>query len=571
MRFSDLLRLFAAAVMVCAMHTGHAQLYNRLHAYDNGGNFRAGAYFDVTNLPAASRWGDVPVAVGRSAGIVTEGSISRFDLAGVNTQTDAFLDVGTAEVLGVTIDKGLGDDVVAAFRIGTGTPAVSEIIRFNLFTGAIVWARRIDDFEVKDLQVAANTTGPGNSVIITGRRSNARLPLFSIDYATGAMNWGFNYTAQSFNFPAQVYSRLTGFELDVEPSNGNITVAGTGDRGVNKTDLFVLRTTNTGAFVWARNIGDQFGTEFYHGKCLTRATLSPGSYFIGVEWSNSISPQLHAAALEINSLGGVSWANYYPGNGFFAGDDYFVSDIDYIGDLGKDRILVTGYFHEPSLGVDAGYSLVLTGWGTGLIHNEYQTAAANSPITTRIHGIERKPGQLRHSVVGNYEVVGGAGGIFPGGTGPNTFWALGVSHTGNTGGAVPCRNFEYCDQFALVPDEMDAVVNQVFDTTTVFPGLVATRAISLDANNCGTPKTAPESTPLEVSIQHQQLTVLAAEELAAPGRVQLWDLSGRLLWESTLTHRHSELPLGGISDGVYLLRYDLPGIGAGTEKIAVQH
>lgn len=575
MKIKSLGRLIVLAILLGGGYL-HAQLYNRLHAYDNGATIKAGGYHDVCNLYATSPWGEVPISVGRSAGFPSNGVISRFALNGVHIQPDELVHATGADVFGVTIDKGLNNHVVGGFFTPGGSGGESEILCFDLVTGNILWARRFPDFEVKALQVAPNPGGlPGETVIVTGRRSNARLPIFAIDYNTGNMVWGFNYNVLAFPSPPQSYAQVTGFDLHVDPVSNEITVAATGDR-FTQTDMVILRTDFLGNPLMARLYGDSLGGDFYHGKCLTPSTKRPGYYYVGFEYSNTGSPQLHPGVMEIRPNGSINWMGNYPGTGFFNGNNFFVTDIDYIGDLGKDRILVTGYFDKLSTGLTTAYSLVLTGWGTGLIFNEYQSLANHTPIQTFIHGIERKPGQLRHSVVGNFEVDGGAASVFPGAPGVNTFWALGVSHTGNTGGALPCRTYDGANQNALNPDTVYTGIFPAFDTLTITPRLIANRANPLDAPNCRAAKTgfsasagpAPEA--LSIQVEHDQVELLIQGEMTAPGTVEVLDMKGRILGTWELSQPYLKLSGNAWADGVYILRYELPGIGQGSRKVVFQ-
>lgn len=545
-----------------------AQPYQLLHAYDPGTGPEVGTYIDVSHISPAAITGGGPVAVGHNDNVPSQGMVCEMMPNGAPILISQFNNAFGNPVQAEAIKRAPNDDYVVCFFDPVNL--ATDVFRIAP-GGAVIWNTRLSRFHARDIDVDLEAAFPtGEAIYLTGE--TFAKGVIGIQGLTGT---GIQVFANEYDLftPFGNYGASNGFEIDYNINTQALTVVGVGNLpGSILTHMILLRTDPFGNVIWGRSYFDASGNDYYHGKCLIPNPLAVPNYFVGFEYSADGTPFDEAACMEIDAVGNPVWINSHPGGGFFNGSEYIVNGID----AGNNAILMSGFFDSFSKpGVTrSAFSLAMnTAGGGGIQYNEYEAGGLFPSTDDFFWGQERNPFLGFHSLVGSFEVGAAPPSTWPLGPLPAAFWAVATNQVGNSN----CNKRDFVKDNPLQPN----IIN-LQPLITNLPPATNSPVFRINTNpfvatQCGTPKRIDDTDIVETHAfeigydQDARKFVLEINgELTGPGTFQLFDMQGKQLLEIAAQSGIQTLDAQLMSDGIYILRHNLPGLGQGAEKIAVR-
>lgn len=543
-----------------------AQPFQMLHAFDRGAGPVTGTYHDVTNLSASAAVSGSPMAIGHSNESVSNGLVTQMLLDGTPIGMDEYTNTLGHPVVAKCIAAAPNDDVIACFF--DPVDQVTDVLRITPGVG-VVWGRRLPDIEVQGLYCDSVAAAGAEVIWLTGESMTNNLisiealsgtgaPLFATEYTLANPNWG--------------YQSSQGFDIHYNSNLNRLTVVGTAViSGSGLTEIVVLRTTPAGGIVWARGYGDPLGVDYYHGKALTPRPGFGASYTIAFEYSNIAAPNRWVGAMNIDVFGLPRWVNAYPGLGFFNGGSYIVEGID---SDGGNRYLLNGFFDSFSNPgtYSTAFSLSLDLPGNPIQFNEYESAGLFAANGTQFWGMEWNPVSSNHVMVGKFRTTAGDPN-WPWGADLNSFWAVSSDNIGNAN----CSQFDSAAVVNLLPQNPNlSHQNNALPTPVPSPLNVAARD-TLSATQCAILKTRgveAETKETELLVRYdlaaEEIKVEILAEVKGAGQLQLLNMQGQILRQSPAIGGVNVFDAQSLASGIYILRYDVPGIATGARKLAIR-
>ncbi|MEM0997311.1 MAG: hypothetical protein AAGN35_09545 [Bacteroidota bacterium] len=540
------------------------QLFQQLHAYDPGTGVETGPYHDVACLSGFSPVGATSISIGESFGPTTDGILSYNDPNGLPLVHQEWVNPFGNPVEGKAIDELPSGDIVVAFY--DAAAGATDVIRLDV-TGAILWGARVPDFRVQDVEADGAPYPSGEGIWLTGHSlGNNWLSAVGFDGGGGLI-----FANEYFIFdPIWNYASTLGFEVDFDVFNAQLVIAGTANiAGLPQTTMLHVRLDPGGGWIIGTSYSDASGNDYYHGKALAPHPFNPGHYIVTFEYSNNpAQPFDLLAAMEIDPFGGPIWINAYPGMGLFGGTNFITNGVR--ADFGG-LMLTCGWFTSPVTGTPtSGYTFSFDPFGGPAQFNEYEIATPYPPSSTLFWGMDMSPIFGSHVIAGRYGTAGSGGWPF----GTNSFWLVGADPLGNAN----CGMLDFAPVIGLGPN-----ISPLNPVDIALPPLMAMplRPQIVDQRNtdqCTFPKRSfAEASQAEsghgLQVIHATDGTVRVEivgELTGEGKLHLVDLNGKILTQLEARLGNQVLNTESLSAGIYFLRYDLPGIGGGTEKVVLK-
>lgn len=556
--------LLAVIAIALFAHCLPAQPFQQMHAYDPGGFVKTGVYRDVVALDFFGPLNTNAVAVGTSFGATQDGLISYNDNNGVPVLFMEWRNAAGNPVEAEAICQTPTGNVVACF-FDPGAYATDVVCTDA--GGIVQWVTRLPNFHARDVTSDWAPPYGGEGIWLTGRSNFNNM--VSLQGLTGA---GIQVFAQQY-FIADMawnYSGSQGFEVKLDQGPGELVVAGTAEiAGLPQTSMIALRTDLFGNWIWGRSYTNPSGTEYYHGKALVAHPATPGHFVIAFEYSNIASASDQVAAMEIDPGGAPVWAFTYPGAGFFNGTGYIANGIDT--DFGLFQI--AGHFVSfAGAGANATYTLALDLAGTPLQMTNYDLGGFYPSNGAEFWGNDFSFATGHYYNAGYFGTFPTAGG-WPQGPDPNSFYLVGSDPIGNS----TCSFRDVVGQVGLGPAVFKLVHSQVNLPPQAPSPLFGINVDPRNVDQCVSPKRglaeeaeAANAVSVAYSELRSELGLQAEGDLTGTGRVELVDMQGKVLMSQVANSNSVRFDVSSFSAGVYLLRYDLPGIAQGIEKVALR-
>lgn len=540
-----------------------AQPYQKLYAYDPGTGLETGVFRDVDNLSFIGPGGIHTVAIGTSNSFTTDGLVSFHDLAGTAIIFQEWRHPGANPLEAKQIAELPSGDIISCFFDPTANS--SHVIRTTV-TGVVMWVTQLPDFHVRGLDCDVAPYPGGEGIWLTGNSiGNNNIALEGLD-AFGAPVFAVEHFIAD---PLWNYSSSMGFEVDFDPVFNNLIVVGTAQiAGLPPTAMVVFRSGLGGGWIWGRSYSDPAAIDYYHGKALVASPGGGGNYTISFEYSAVGTPFDQVGIMEIDPVGNPIWIYSYPGVGFFAGTNYTTHGIDTDGGI----YLTSGYFDPfATPGIPSAYTLAVDIVGNPIQYNEYAQAGYYPPDRNAFWDMDFDPMTGQHTVGGVFTTPPTAGG-WPQGPNPRSFWLVNCDPIGNS----ICNTWDVPGQVALGPMVPNLGNNAIPLPNPIFSPLVSMLVDQREANQCFFPKRANEDLEemdggmnayFEAAANH--IVVETLGDLKGEGHYELVDLQGQVVARLDAQQGKQYFDAAQLSRGVYLLRYELPGIASGVQKIAV--
>lgn len=561
--------LIALVAIFMAATTLQAQPFQRLYAYDPGTGLETGHFNDVEAVNFFGPGGANVFGVGSSFNFSTDGLFSIHDQAGTPIRFYEFLHpAGAEKIEGAAVTQMLAsNNLAAAFNSSVFATDVASITP----GGVVNWIVRCPRVQTHDIE-SYPIPGGGEMIWIVGESDNGQLMIHGLDN-TGATVFANEYWLSS---TAWNYSGTKGFEIEFDPGTFELTVVGTADVATFPVlnEVIVLRLDPGGNPIWGRAYGNPGAGIYTHGKALVASNSIASGYVVGFEYSDDGTTFDVAGAMEIDPGGGVSWLHHYPiiGGGLSDGSEYIVNGIQ----EASGKYLMSGYYEYTAGGAPQikGYSIMLDNFGPALQFNEYDFGGYYPSTKNLFFGMDWNPTNNFHYMVGEFNTFGSATSGWPTGPDPRSFWMVAADDQGKSD----------CSKDDMIKTDVPPLIkeklygNRITIPWAVPSPLVVWTVDPRDANQCSFPKRFADDTEANPAdgltatylAATEQIEVQVLGEMTGEGPLQLWDMQGKMLQEITARNGKMLLPANGLSKGIYLLRYDIPGIGAGTRKLMIQ-
>jgi hypothetical protein len=561
---------FLCSAFLCLIFSSSlsAQVFQELHAYASSTGLETGQYHDVASLDYIGPAGVNIVGIGISDITPQDAMVSRCDVNGIPLMMTEWWDPTGAPQEGKAIAECPNGDIV--FAIFDPTRFETEVIRVTI-GGGLVFQTRLPKFRVQDIDADKVPTYIGNEgIFLTGQSSNGQTAIYGLN-TFGGLVFGQSYFVVDPNWN---FNTTTGFEVEYDRTMNDVVVVGTANiAGLAQTTMIFVRVDLAGVWILGRSYSDVTGNDYYHGKALTQDPTNPGGYFLGFEHSAiATQPFDQIGMAQVDPVGNPLWLNSYVGAGFFAGSNYILNGVRTDG----GSILTAGWFTSPA---SPGNPSAFTTWidlgGMGINYNEYETPGAYPPSGNFFWGMDYNMLFGTYDMVGSFRTLPTTGG-WPQGPNPVSFYMVGS----NPDGTSSCSAKDVANTIPRSPANPFMWNNQFTQPAPIAPILNRRTVDPRNSDQCTYPKRsyagldAQEAEGLSgLNIIHGTDGNIYLEidgEIQGEGMLHLVDMNGKILSELEPVQGKRILNTDGLSQGIYFLRYDIPGVGAGAEKLMVQ-
>ena len=555
-----------ALLAILFLHvTLSAQPLQRLYAYDPGSGLEMGAFRDVAALPFVTSSNINVVTIGSSYSSTTDGLIGYHDPNGSPIMFREWRNPSGHRVQAEAITKTPSGDIVACFF--DPVSFASDIVRTSP-NGAFMWSRRLKGFHVRDVDSDWITTYPGGEGIwLTGESSNKKI---SIEGLTGAGAWVFSREYHVFH-TIWNYGDTRGQGIQYDPVKNEVVVIGDADiAGLTLSDMILVRVNPLGAWSIGRAYTDPNGKEHYHGKALVPHPTTPGDFVVSFDYSNVTGLAYdQPAMMQMNPVGSPSWMYAYPGVGYFNGTKYYNLGIDTDG----STFLSSGFYSNFSTGNQTAYSLSTDLSGNPIQKNDYVLGGYFPATSSQFGRVEFNTKTGFYYIVGHFRSKVTSGG-WPMGPSPRSFWMVATDAIGQS----VCSKDK--KPYIKKPEPKIPTMDH-FSVTLPGPAFSPLYSVTVDpkqVKQCSAPKRfenfeaeaeGAAAIKFGYAADRSQIIIDIAGELTAQGTLELIDLQGKTLLKTSLKSGKQYLDASSISRGIYMLRYQVPGIQNGVKKISV--
>ncbi|MEM0999482.1 MAG: hypothetical protein AAGN35_20660 [Bacteroidota bacterium] len=547
---------------LCFASAVHGQQFQLIHAYEDLGVTETGEYEDVTCLNALQPNEINVVYVGTSFGTpAPHGVIAYTDVEGNLIQTLEVTGASPAQVLlGRAIATLANDDVVAAFYNATLDATIVSRVTPG---GVLVWSTSIGDFFPQDIDAAEVGYAGNEGIWIIGNNTTNpdRLAVVGLDAFGGIVfDNAYNLSTMGFSF-----TETQGEGIDYNPNNNQLHLVGTGTiSGPGNQGLIYMRLDLAGNSTLARVYRIDDVAISLKGKALAKH-YRRNDYGVAFEYNDGTNFRQVGMA-QIRANGVYTWFNWYESPmAPFDADLYTVSGVS---ETDQTLFLVSGSYDDGS--TETAMTMTIDPSGGGAMVSDYEDFSAFTHIDSYFEGLQWNPLNGEVYIGGRYF---SNTPLFPLTAAVDAFYAVGAQSQGITN----CVTQGQINSFALDPEirELTVSTGSLGNITTTAP---LTLVEGRQDNECPfSSKTAPVTAAVEEAASEDKLAVVYAAdgsiyaeltgEISSSGSLELVDLQGRVLTRYPVRVGKITLDTQGLSAGVYLLRYDLPELGRGVEKV----
>lgn len=568
-------RYFLALILFALLlPTAYGQIFQRLYSYTPQGGLVVGyppdiggGILDVQVLePSLSGTRNI-ATIGISAQSSNAAVVSLFNPDG--TVIDFYEFTGTTpsnSLAGMAISQLPDGDLVACIH-DPGSFS-SHVIRMTT-QGAVVWAREIPDFWVHDAECgnSSRLKIDADAIWMTGQSRHGTFALVCMD-SRGDLVYEHEY---GFDHPGPFgffwYNESVGYELDYEPVSQHILIVGKGATWAGLDEMVLLRTDQAGNPLWARKYGNLDEDHAYGGKAVTPAADPATGHVIAFDFAKNAGLESGVGMMQIDWAGQPTWINAHYDVGEMDGENYVAHGVATDG----DGYMTVGYFDLGAATQPTAYSLSVNGSGKSASSTTYQSATVYPAHDTRMMAVDYH-GHTGKMILGGYYEAESNSGAWPQGTTPKSFWMVGAEPSGLS----ECSVFNGPDPEKLNPETLFMQVGMQSFTRLVPSSLDAVAADSKEVRQCFGPGKrdvlAEERENLGINASYlgeENKIRVRIPNLEIAGGLQLMDLQGRTLAQMEARTGDQFFSTEQLGKGVYLLRYNLPGLTRGTEKILV--
>ncbi|HHG85951.1 MAG TPA: T9SS type A sorting domain-containing protein, partial [Bacteroidetes bacterium] len=231
----------------------------------------------------------------------------------------------------------------------------------------------------------------------------------------------------------------------------------------------------------------------------------------------------------------------------------------------------SGTFLAPGPVQPMAYSLSVDMIGNPLQFNDYETAGVYPTANTGFNGMEYNTYTGTHCMAGEFNTIGGGPGwpLNP----AQSFWLVAADPMGNS----LCNLVNGPMPVGLAPAVPNLNWNMVPLPVQVFSPLTWYNPVPQMTTQCSTCKQPHQSATIdgkgEVNIGYAAdrslIIIEIVGEASAQGTIELTDLQGRVLQKVEAKIGKQYLDASTLSRGIYMLRYEIPGIKEGVKKLSI--
>lgn len=500
------------------------------------------------------------VEVDPSSGPYQMAAIGTFDIGAFNDAAALFMDPAGNPIVWMRLATGVaatGVDVctfpgaeVYFILEGAGD---TYVVAVDPSSYTVSWVRKIIGMTPR-AAIAVPTASAKGVYILGNQGGTGNWQFVGLDLGGGVL-FSHDYTLTGTSFYISEEAN------DLEYVNGvGFTLVGAGlDGGTGRYEMMAVGTGDFGNVNWANfyPIPASWSAYQLRGKAVEES-YNAGNVVVAADFSQSPALAEIPMLIELDPGGNIVTSNLQFGGGPFSGPPLEVRDIE---QNGGGEYLVPGVAYPGVM--DRAFSMVVDPGLNGVLIQEYRTTTHGS-INDQFNG-NCLAAQTGFSwFVGEYNST-----TFP--WAPNRgFWVVAT----DPGGFSVCPDTYKLQEEPLAPPYSGMGGSQN-------PGpMVQVSGVNFPYHNgpmdiqCHVPKRElVEEIPTEVRVwtesANQYWGLGFDGELTATGQLEIRSLTGQLLKAIEVTQNKTRIANEDFANGIYLLRWNLPGIGTGAQKVAL--